>query len=1137
MARPPVGHGRVSRVLRDDQARGADPGASAWVSASAGTGKTQVLSARVLRLLLEGADPSRILALTFTKAAASEMQDRVFRQLSDWVRAGDNQLKNDLAAIRAGTDPETCARARTLFARTLDARGGLKVQTIHAFAQSLLASFPVEAGVPPGFQALDDRSGLALRRRVLADAVTDAAAEGDAGFADDLAELSIAAGEARLADIAALLLRHDEAIAALGAPSGFEPAVRRWLGLPSAGTAEAVLGALAASLDDGGIRRVAEACGRGGVAGVRTAEQLLGWLGRDAPGRVAEFATLYGTLFAATTGEPRKNLIPAAQLKLDPTLGPLLESICGVVSGIESVRALLAVATLAARNLRVGARLGAAYARAKRRMGVIDYDEMIARAAVLLGEEAMAAWVRFKLDARIDHLLVDEAQDTAPAQWDIVRGLTSEFFDGEGAREARRTLFVVGDFKQSIYSFQGADPHVFHAQSQGFGRRAGAGGARWEDVALAESFRSVPAVLAAVDAVLATLGPDALGLDAPPPPHVPARGDLAGEVRLWAPLAAGPDAEDEAEESGDSETPWVPAAHIRMAHKLGQQIAAWLDPAHPMMLEARGRPVRPGDIMVLVRARGEFMGPLVAALHAHGVPVAGIDRLRLTQPMAVQDLLALARFALQPDDDLTLAALLVSPLLGLDHDRLFALAHDRRGTLWQALRGSADPAAIAAVAWLDGVLALADFVTPYGLFDAVLTRMDGRRRLLARLGEEARDPIDSLLAAALEFEAAQSPSLQGFLAWIGGEDVDLKRDMEAASDAVRIMTVHGAKGLQAPVVVLADAAADMKRDPDGHVMAELVPGGKPVPLFHGGKAGKLGPVGAEAERAAALRAAEHWRLLYVAMTRAEDVLCLGGALTRGKEEAPAASWLAKMGEAFDRHCPDAETLADPIWGSARVLRRGRPGVEAARAVTPPPPRAALPEWARTAAPAEARPPRPLSPSALGEDGPALAPPGPAQRAAAERGKLIHALFERLPAVPPAGRRAAALAWLAAHGGAPEIADTVFAILEDARFAPLFGPDALAEAPVAAVVGAAVIAGTVDRLLVTPDAVQVVDFKTGAKVPRSLDEVPAAYLRQIAAYAAALGVVFPARRIEAALLYTHDATLLALPPEVLAAYRP
>ena len=1129
----------MSRVLRDDQARGADPGASAWVSASAGTGKTQVLSARVLRLLLEGADPSRILALTFTKAAASEMQDRVFRQLSDWVRAGDNQLKNDLAAIRAGTDPETCARARTLFARTLDARGGLKVQTIHAFAQSLLASFPVEAGVPPGFQALDDRSGLALRRRVLADAVTDAAAEGDTGFAADLAELSIAAGEAKLADIAALLVRHHEAIAALGSAMGFEPAARRWLGLPSEGTGEAVLRLLVATLDDGGIRRVAEACGRGGVSGVRTAEQLLGWLGSDASGRVAGFAALYGALFAASTGEPRKNLIPAAQLKLDPTLAPLLESICGVVSGIESVRALLAVATLAARHLRVGARLGAAYARAKRRMGVIDYDEMIARAAALLGHEAMAAWVRFKLDARIDHLLVDEAQDTAPAQWDIVRGLTSEFFDGEGAREAGRTLFVVGDFKQSIYSFQGADPRVFQKQAGDFGTRAGAGAARWEDVALAESFRSVPAVLAAVDVVLATIGPEALGLDAAPPPHVPARGDLAGEVRLWAPLAAGPDAEDdeEAEDGGDSETPWVPAAHIRMAHNLGKQIAAWLDPAHPMMLEARGRPVRPGDIMVLVRARGEFMAPLVAALHANGVPVAGIDRLRLTQPMAVQDLLALARFALQPDDDLTLAALLVSPLVGLDHDTLFALAHDRRARLWQALRDSSDPAAVAAVAWLDGVLALADFVTPYGLLDAVLTRMDGRRRLLARLGEEARDPIDSLLAAALEFEATQPPSLQGFLAWIGGEDVDLKRDMEAASDAVRIMTVHGAKGLQAPVVVLADAAADMKRDPDGHVMAELVPGGKPVPLFHGGKAGKLGPVGAEAERAAALRAAEHWRLLYVAMTRAEDVLCLGGALTRGKTEAPAASWLAKLGEAFDRHCPDAETIVDPIWGSARVLRRGHPGVEAPKPAKPAPPVAALPSWARAAAPAEARPPRPLSPSSLGEEGPALAPPGPAQRAAAERGKLIHALFERLPAVPPPGRRAAALAWLAAHGGTPEIADTVFAILEDARFAPLFGPDALAEAPVAAVLGPAVIAGTVDRLLVTPGRVQVVDFKTGAKVPRTIEEVPAAYLRQMGAYAAALGVVFPGRQIDAALLYTHDATLLALPPEVLVAYRP
>ncbi len=1124
------------KSLTEAQAAGAAPPDNAWVTASAGTGKTQVLTARVLRLLLGGTPPDRILCLTFTKAAAAEMQGRIFERLAGWVTAGDNALKADLDAIRSPTDPATLVRARQLFARTLEARGGLNVQTLHGFAQSLLASFPLEAGIAPGFEALDDRSAIALRGRVLAESIDAADASGDAGFADDIAALSIASGEARLGSIAATLVKHGEAIAALGPPMGFEARLRRMLALPVDGSAADVMERAVARLDHDGLREMAAVYrANKGVKSQLKAEQLLWWLDCSLAAQAANFDALH-RVFHKLDGLPFADLVPGGQ-NADPADKALAEALCAAVGDIGEVSAKLAAAANAARHLRVGARLAGAYGDHKKRAGVIDYDDMIARAARLLVQPEIGAWVRYKLDARVDHLLIDEAQDTNLDQWSIIEALTDEFFDGEGAREAHRTLFVVGDFKQAIFSFQGSDPRVFGDRRELFRGRATDAQLSWRDVPLSRSFRSVPAVLEVVDAVVQTLGAEAFGRDEPIPAHVPARGDLPGAVTLWPPLA--PDVADEAAD----EVAWLPKAQVQMAHKLAQQIANWLDPATPLQLPARDRAVEPQDILVLVRSRGEFVGALVAALHDHGVPVAGVDRLRLTAPLAVQDCLALIRFALQPNDDLSCAALLTSPFLGLDQDALFALAHGRSGSLWAAVNAAGGAPAM----WLGKVLALADFSAPYEFLEQILSGLDGRRRLLSRLGGEAREAIAALLTQALAFEAANAPSLQGFLAWVEADDIDLKRDPEAPVDAVRILTVHAAKGLQAPVVVLADATAAMPREQGGHVLLAMGDDEtQRVPIFHGGKAGKVGHIAERAAEADADRAAEHWRLLYVALTRAEDLLFIGGALAKPRSDAdaklPADSWYAIVERAV------AETFGplpepDALWGSVRLHRAGSAppvpdGVAVAAAAEHP-----LPEWALVAAAPEARPPQPLSPSAIAADDIAQPPPGPAAQAAAQRGQLLHALFERLPGIAPPRRAAIGAAWLARQ--VPDMADaergtlltSALGIIEAPHFAALFGPDALAEAPIAAVVGTSVIAGKVDRLLIEPHRVQLIDFKTGRAVPASAEAVPPYYLRQMAAYVLALEKIFPDRTVEAALLFTATATLIVLPPALLAAHKP
>ena len=1123
--------------LTDDQADGAAPAHNAWVTASAGTGKTQVLTARVLRLLLDGASPERIVCLTFTKAAAAEMQDRIFSRLASWVTAGDNSLKTDLAAIRADTDPETCSRARQLFARVLEARGGLQIQTLHGFAQSLLASFPLEAGLAPGFEALDDRSAAALRGRVLTEAIAAAAAAHDTGFADDIAEISIASGEMRVTGIAATLVRHQEAIAALGTGAAVEARLRRSFGLPIAGSANVLMETAVAGLDHAGLRHIASVYGAdGGIKAAGKAHDLRWWLDCPRAAQAEQFATLH-RVFHRVSGEPFDSHLPGGK-KARPDDVELAQALCAAVGRVGELQRLLAAIATATRHLRVGARLGGAYTTYKGRAGVIDYDDMITRAARLLTQPGISDWVRYKLDRRIDHLLVDEAQDTNVAQWQIVEALTNEFFSGAGARDVQRTLFVVGDFKQAIFSFQGSDPKVFGDQRGIFQERVEDAQLTWRNVPLNQSFRSVSAVLEVVDEVVATLTPDAFGRPDEVPRHVAARGDLPGAVTLWPPLA--PDVDAVADDDAEEAT-WLPKAQVQMAHKLARQIVGWLGDADPLWLPARGRRARPEDILVLVRTRNEFVGALVAALHDRNVAVAGVDRLRLTAPLAVQDCLALIRFALQPGDDLSLATLLTSPFLGWDQDQLFALAHGRRGTLWSALRQAGGPAAD----WLLEVLRLADFSAPYEFLETVLSGpLGGRRRLLARLGGEAQAALSALSAQALAFETANAPSLQGFLAWVETDDVDLKRDPDAPSDAVRIMTVHGAKGLQAPIVVLADATAPLPRDKDGHVMLALGDDeAERVPVFYGDKTGKVGVIATRAAETDADRAAEHWRLLYVALTRAEDLLFIGGALAKPRGSKPATlpedSWYRIVERAVvDKWDPAPEP--DDIWDTVRRHRAGsavpiRDKAPQAAVVLP-----ELPAWALMPAPLEARPSRPLSPSAIAADDIAQPPPTPAQRIAARRGQVLHTLFERLPGVAADRRADVGVAYVAR--AAPEfdaaaLVATALGIIDAPRFAALFGPDALAEAPVAAVVGTTVVAGKVDRLLVEADRVQLIDFKTGRSVPRTAAEVAPYHLRQMAAYVAALQRIFPGRTISAGLLYTHDATLIELPPELLAAHAP
>jgi ATP-dependent helicase/nuclease subunit A len=1124
--------------LKGEQLRASRPEAHVWLSASAGTGKTQVLAARVFRLLLRGVDPAAILCLTFTKAGAAEMAARVSRQLAAWVRMPATDLFKDLAALGEPGTPDQQATARTLFAKVLDAPGGgLRIQTIHGFCQSLLAAFPIEAGLVPGFRPIEPREEALLRRQALADLLVDAEREGRGAPVETIGALSVRLGERGAESFLIDCARAGEALEAL--PSGITAFVRGQLDVPL-GDIEAAIAHGCAALDCDAIERIGAANrGWGTATGAKLAETVTAWLGADAAARVAALEELMAVVRTGK-GDPRK--VQAKVLALEPDYEALAGELGDACAALLSLRVRAAYADLLGAALSVGREYARGYAAVKRRAGAVDFDDLIRAAVALLRQDGIGDWIRYKLDQITEHVLVDEAQDTNVAQWTIIRALVDEYFVGRGVyAPSVRTLFTVGDLKQAIFGFQGTDPINFLAAERYFEERARqvAGdadmpaherGLPFERLSLTDSFRSTAPILEFVDAAIAAVGADSFGGDATIPPHA-SRIAGPGCVALWPPIVAGASEAEEAGEEG-----WIDDAVRANAARIAKQVRAWLRPPEEggLMLESKGRPLRPEDVMILVKRRGELAQLLVARLYAEGVPVAGVDRLRLSAPLAVQDLLAAIRFVLQPDDDLSLAGLLVSPLIGWTQDELMARAIPRKGSLWRHLSREHG----GHLAPLTDLLARADFDTPYRFLEMILSGpMDGRRRLLARLGEEARDPIEELLNAALDFETQATPSLQRFLDWFERDEVEVVRDAAAPLDAVRVMTAHGAKGLQAPLVILADATGDPDAAPRSTLMWQPDGFDHALPVFRPRAAERAGAIDAALAELERRERAEHWRLFYVAATRAEERLVIAGALgPRAQGVPPEASWYAAAARTLDAlGVPEVEgertfagrTPADPVPARTAPAAAGEPG-------------AALPDWARRPAPVEARPPRPLAPSSLGDDAVADPPPTPALRDAAERGRLMHALFERLPPLAPAAREGAARAWLRARGvrDVDRVVAPVLAVLEDAALAPLFAPDALPEVPISATLAdGRVIAGTVDRLLVTDGAVRVIDYKTGRHVPDDAAGVPPYHLRQMAAYRAALRVIFPDARVEAALLYTAGARLIALPDTLLDAVKP
>src|SRR3954454_18328519 len=1070
--------------VRARQARASDPTASAFVSANAGSGKTHVLVQRVIRLLLAGVPPEKILCITFTKAAAANMAERVFTTLGHWVRLDDDALDT---AIRAAGIANPGARLRTsarkLFACALETPGGLKVQTIHALCTRLLQQFPFEANVPARSAVIDERDQTDMMERANLKVLLEAARDPDSVTGRALLTAMASAADVTFKEVVReACLSRDHFMAWTDEAGSAEAAATQMasvLGVDASARIEDIENDI---LDGPFLPRsrwddIALALEHGSKSDNDQARRL-----REAKvfSGGAQVDVYLGVFF---TDEklPRKAVLTKKFCDHNPSVARLFENEAQRVAGLVETRRAVTMRDRTAALLHIATAAAANYRREKQERGLLDYDDLIDKTLAML-DRVSSGWVHYKLDRGVDHVLIDEAQDTSPRQWDIVAHIISEFTAGEGAREGlNRTVFAVGDEKQSIFSFQGAEPREFDRRRYELKRKFEAAELKFDPVSFNYSFRSGAAILHSVDHVFRE---ETIYRSIHAEKAYPVHNALADAgpsvIDLWD-LAVPDDRQEIEGWRAPFDGVAATSPEVKLARRIQTEIKRLVESGTLTGHEGERRPLRYGDMLILVRRRGNAFDAVIQALKHANVPVAGADRLKLTEHIGIIDLMNLADALLLPQDDLALAVALKSPLFGLDDDDLFQLAWDRKGSLRHALtaQAEADERPSKALKWLEQCERRFVSETPFAFYAWLLGGDGGRARMLRRLGHEANDALDEFLELALNYERKAPASLQGFMAWLRSADTEVKRDMEISRDEVRVMTVHGAKGLEASVVFMVDTTsspADSQRLRLIHVPRG---NGGEVVVWAGRKADDPKPV-AEA-RTAMLEETEdeYRRLLYVAMTRAADRLIVGGCMPGNMKTVRKLCWYDLIDTGLSGSGLEKQTIETPL-GKVTRFARAEDVAGAGTSATPVDRTVALPDWLRAPAPRETVDEDAVRPSGQAVDEGRAVRTGESVQSRAralQRGTLVHRLLQSLPDIAAERRREAALGFMTRNASdwteadRSALGDKVLALITEPRFAPVFAAGSRAEI---AIVGRlerpgrspALVSGQIDRLVVT-----------------------------------------------------------------------
>ena len=1117
-----MGSKNINKLSEDEAYIAFNPDACVFVSANAGSGKTSLLANRVLSLLLHGVAPAKILCLTFTNAAAAEMSNRILQALGAWVMADDVKLKHQVSNITGDNpSPLLLTHARGLFAHVLESPQGINIQTIHGFSQSLLRRFPLEAGVSPHFTVMDSRS----EQEVLAEArlrLFNNAQKSDSNIQKSLDSLAREVSESSfhklMNEIVGNKRKFRQLLQNMGGLPNIEHELCSRFKISVSSTTESLLDKYFIYDEEQlfKLRKAADILLQSEkTVDIQTGARLADWLAR--PEARVELSGGYIRNFLTLEGSPRKKLFSKNALSDDLLIEELMNEQQRVYEFSDRLNAL-SVVRHSIDVLHVAESLLAEYEAIKRSHAWMDYDDLILTSCDLLTRAGMSPWVLFKLDGGIDHILVDEAQDTSPQQWQIIDALTQEFFAGQGAKEIDRSLFIVGDEKQSIYSFQGANVKELARMQSYFAESIKAAQKPVHLLSRTKSYRSTDAVLKTVDAVFArvearsgvTFGDAELS-------HILTRVGHSGLVELW-PVVKPSENEDE---NAISQT-------TKLVRHIADNIKNWIENG-----EASA-----GEIMILLRSRTTFADRLVRALKRRGVPVAGSDRMALNDNLAVQDLIALGQVLLLPEDDLTLAACLKSPIFNFSEEDLFTLAYDRgKQTLWQRLGQS--PQFVESYELLVEMRSKADFTPPFELYSHLLDTKKVRGRFIGRMGEECADPIDEFMQQALLYERSHPPSLQGFMHWLANSNSEIKRDMEQARNAVRIMTIHGAKGLQSKIVILPDTV-EIPREQNTLLWLDNIPIRSISYKQDDSICQQLRWAGKEETLS------EYRRLLYVALTRAEDRLYICGAT--GKDKISEQSWYHHIKAGIETIATPFETpLGEGLLigchpeRSEGSLQNNKNNDDKISHV------ASLVRddnnftFLQNPVPSEPSPNKPLVPSRLSGELPATASPLTNKNIYAA-GKFIHLLLQYLPAQSAEKRVESAkiIARKFASQLSAEIIDKAIAdalaVIENPQFAFLFGEGSLAEVPITGNVEISgeniTVSGQIDRLHMGSEEVWIVDFKSNQLPPSSQKDIPFAYIRQLALYRLLLQKIAPEKTVYCALLWTANAKLDVLPNALL-----
>nr|WP_152534207.1 double-strand break repair helicase AddA [Commensalibacter papalotli (ex Servin-Garciduenas et al. 2014)] len=1153
------------------------PTISVFVSASAGSGKTKLLVDRLLRLMLPrkgrdgtlqpGTHPQKIQCLTYSKAAAAEMAIRLQHKLSEWVGYSEQELNQALSDLQIVPDEAMRKAARALFAQVLDLPGGMRIETNHAFCQSILQRFPLEASINPQFKIIEEGDNILAFKQAFDEKIHLASKH-------DIQLLSPMVSSQNFLEILQELQQNQRFLPdvfRLIEQGNFDVYLRELLQLSYASKIDYLHAVCQEWRDEKEFKSYFEQAVAANAKSLnKIGEFGLQWLAEPAAQRVALWDVLTNCFLT------QKNEIKSIKGNKtdDPDIAAYFvnqgEYILEVIDQLN--RYSVYEYTLAL--MRVFAPIWQRYQEIKRNQGALYYNDLIAYTLVLLDDPG-SAWVLYKLDGGLDHILLDEVQDNSAEQWKIAADLSTEFFSGIGRDEDQshpRTVFAVGDYKQSIYSFQGAKPQEFLYWHKIFKQTVMQADQLWEDPQLRVSFRSSQIILDFVDHVFdpkqGLAGLSGEDKDSQILSHRSAQLEAPGRVDIW-PLTR----IDALDQDGAMQL-WQPLTKNQKYQSaeliLADTLADWISQQIGKVPSYGGKPIQAGDILILIRKRSLFSKALIRALKSKNIPLANLVKTQLLDQLAVQDLLVLCEVLLLPQDDLALACVLKSPLGGVSEESLMALAVPRKngqslwGTLFIRHKEREDWSAV----WkmLSSLFLRIDFVTPYALLVEILGEHQGRTRLLARLGGEAIEAIDELLSQALHYETLHTPSLQGFLYWLKQSERMIKNEAESTIDMVRIMTVHGAKGLQGRLVILPDTMNPAVKQ--GGFQSDKVliwkkdlSRGMTVPLYIPQKQFDIAESQMDKDEKKLTAEAESNRLLYVALTRASEWLLICGWQKTVSEdkELPIGNWykhsVAALRElnAYSRdftkgwegeHLWIEQKLAvatsfvkDNIINKVQNLTK-------------------LPDWMgqdnnwiATPLPSEKISTTHLAPSRpegieLGDIPSFISPlQTKAKRDPLYRGRLVHQLLQYLPDCPSEQRAAIALQWLKplesqfSTKEIQKLIEQVLNIITHPLLHSLFDQQSLVEQPLVGMVNGIVITGQIDRMRILSDQILLCDFKSGRKIPREAEDVPVIYLKQMAAYWSLLTMMHPKHQINPLIVWTDIAKIMILPKELLLNYIP